>query len=111
MWCSTGASSAWVHLALAMTKRSITTYINGQQVSNDNIGYATGQRYWDSATHRYTRSLAVARLLHGAKRQVEFSAVACRDNLALGDPLALRSALGAITLKGCAYLGGGQVQL
>ena len=37
-----GASSAWVHLALAVTKNSITTFVDGEKVSNDNIGYAQG---------------------------------------------------------------------
>jgi hypothetical protein len=75
-----GASSAWVHLALAVTKNSITTFVDGEKVSNDNIGYAQGG-FMDWAVHR--------------------------DNIALGDPERLRSPLSAITLQGGAYLGTG----
>ena len=78
---SEGSASAWVHMALTVTKTSLKTYINGVAVPNDKIGYAQGESWWSWATHK--------------------------DNMALGDPAELRGQLSSITLEGCAYLGSG----
>ena len=73
-------SSIWVNLALAVTKTSITTYIDGEKIDNARIGYAQGS-FMDFAVHK--------------------------DNIALGDPENLRSPLSPITLLGAVYLGTG----
>ena len=70
------SSSSWVHVALAVTKTSVTPYIDGEKVENRNIGYAQGASYMRWATHM--------------------------ENIALGNPEQLRSQLSSITLKGCA---------
>jgi hypothetical protein len=78
---ATKKATSWVHVSLAVTQNSIRTYIDGQKVPADHIGYAT-DRYFRWATQP--------------------------DNLALGNPEDLaRGSLGTITLAGCAYIGGG----
>ncbi len=77
----TKTATAWSHFVLAVSRNSIQAYIDGTKVTNDKIGYAINNRYFDWATHS--------------------------DNLALGDPENLaRGGLGKMSLSGCAYIGG-----
>ena len=77
---NTKTATSWVHLALAVSRTSITAYIDGEAVTNNHIGYALDD-FFSFATHR--------------------------DNLALGDPENLsRGGLGKISLTGCAFIGG-----
>ena len=84
---TTGASSsAWAHVALAVTRTSMLVYVDGQPVSANDLGYAMGTedqyggRSWLWATRP--------------------------ENLALGDPRSFtRGGLGKLSLRGSACLG------
>ena len=79
----TKTDTAWTHFILAVSRSSIKAFIDGSKVTNDHVGYAINNRYFDWATHT--------------------------ENLALGDPENLaRGGLGKISLSGCAYIGGGK---